>query len=96
MTGRDVTAAFRAAGIDATVRLADGVARVSVAGLPAVGVRVRLDGSDLVLRPADIPLPVDLRVDLSGLVPDIRYKDIRIEGSVLRLEFTLARNRFDF
>jgi hypothetical protein len=96
MTGADVTAAFQKAEIDATVRFAEGVARVSVSGLPEVRVSVRLNDGDLVLRPVDLPIPVNLRIDLSQLVPDVRYKDIRINGSLLELTFTLARKRFDF
>jgi hypothetical protein len=95
MTGANVTAALKRANLDATVRFTGGVARVSVAGLPEVRVRVALDGSDLVLRPADLPLPVDLRVDVGDLVPDIRYRDIHVDGSVLVLGFTLATNHFD-
>jgi DUF2993 family protein len=96
MTGADVTAALEQANLDAKVRLSDGMAHVSIAGFPEVRVRVTLDGTDLVLRPADLPLPLDLRIDLGHLVPDIRYRDIRVEGSVLVLAFTLATKRFDF
>jgi hypothetical protein len=95
MTGADVTAALKRADIDAHVRLAGGVAKVSVAGFPEVRVRVTLDGSDLVLRPVDLPLPLDLRVDVGDLVPDIHYRDLHVEGSVLVLSFTLTVKHFD-
>ncbi|MFN2590768.1 MAG: DUF2993 domain-containing protein [Actinomycetota bacterium] len=95
MTGADVTAALRRADIDADVRLRGGLAHVSVAGLPRVRVTVGLEGNDLVLRAADIPLPVDLRVDLSDLIPDIQCTDIHIEGAMAVLEFTVTRSRLD-
>ena len=95
MTGADVTAALEEANIDAEVRLEGGLAHVSVAGLPEVRVDVVVDDNVLTLRPAGVPLPLRLRVDLSDLVPDIRCREGHVNGSLLEISFTLSRTRFD-
>ncbi|HEX9235229.1 MAG TPA: DUF2993 domain-containing protein [Actinomycetota bacterium] len=95
LTGQDVTDALEHAGVHVRVRLAHGNAFVSGGGIPLeVRLIPSLDGQTLVLRPA-VPLPVSLRIDLSGLLPDIRLHGIRLQGSIAVLTFSLARTRFD-
>jgi hypothetical protein len=96
LTGQDVTEALKDTGLDAKVRLSGGEAQVSVAGIPAeVRVRVTLEGQTLVFRPVGLLIPIDVRLDLSDLVPAVRYRDVRIEGSTAVLTFALTTKRFD-
>ena len=96
LTGEDLTAALDDAGVNARIRLSGGTAHASLSGIPAeVTVDVRLEGQDLVFRPAGLPIPVDLRVDLSGLVPDMHFEDVSIHGALAIVTFTLATKHVD-
>jgi LmeA-like phospholipid-binding len=97
LSGKDLTDALTNAGVNARIRLSNGQAHASIPGVPAeVAVEVSLRGQSLVFRP-DVPflVPVSLSVDLSGLVPDVRYRSAAIRGSLAVVTFTLAIDHFD-
>lgn len=95
MTDRQLTDAFRAQGIPAEVRFEDGIVRVSAQGLPgSVGARVAIEDGDLVLRPADIPLPLSFTLDLPEFLDGLTYTDVEILQDRGRLDFALRDVEF--
>jgi hypothetical protein len=95
LTGEDITRAIREAGNNVEVRLAEGLVHLSGGGLPGeLTARVSVEGTTLHLRPENIPLPLDIAIDLGELVPGVRYTRIRIVGSEAVVTLSLRRLTF--
>lgn len=91
LTERDINRAFPAR-IPISLRLVDGRVEIRVSGQEG-GVQAELEVSDnrLVVRPVEVPLPVEVAVDLPVLVQGLTYTGVRVEDSKAHLTFTLAR-----
>ncbi len=91
MTGDDITAALRAQGFEGTVKLADGQVRLKAGSLPGeVTVEPSIEDGSLVLRSG----PVSVSLDLPEVVPGLTYRDVRIEGDIGELLFTVSNVTF--
>lgn len=96
MTDQQLTDAFRSQDIPAEVRFEDGVVRVSAQGLPgSVGAHVSIENGHLVLRPADIPLPLSFTLDLPEFIDGLTYTDVQIQQARGRLDFSLRDVQFE-
>jgi hypothetical protein len=96
MTDRQLTEAFRARGAPVDVRFEDGVVRVSADVLPgSVGARVTVEGGDLVVRPADVPLPISFTLDLPEFIDGLTYTAVDIRNDIGRLDFALQNVQFN-
>jgi hypothetical protein len=96
LTGEDIAVAIQRAGNDVDVRLADGLIHLSGGGLPGeLTASVSVEGTTLHLRPENVPIPIDVAVDLGELVPAVRYTRIRIVGSEAVLSLALRRLTFE-
>jgi LmeA-like phospholipid-binding len=96
LTGEDIAAAIQRTGTDIDVRLADGLVHLSGAGLPGeLTASVSVEGTTLHLHPDNVPIPLDIIVDLGELVPGVRYTRIRIEGSEAVVSLALRRLAFE-
>src|SRR5918999_5513881 len=96
MTDRQLTEAFRARNAPVGVRFEDGVVRVSADGLPgSVGARVAIEGGDLVVRPADVPLDISFTLDLPEFIDGLTYTAVDIRSEIGRLDFAVRNVRFN-
>jgi hypothetical protein len=96
LTGEDLTAAMQAEGIPLTVRFVDGRAVVRQPELGLQGqAEVSLDGQSLVITPSDVPIDISASLALPAIAEGVRYTDIRIEGSLLVIEFEATDVEFD-
>jgi hypothetical protein len=69
----------------------DGKVEIRASGQEG-GIEAELEVSDnrLVLKPVEIPLPVQMAVDLPILVQGLTYTGVKVQGSRARLSFTLS------
>jgi len=90
LTEQDINRAFPAS-IPISVRLVDGKVEIRASGQEG-GIEAELEVSDnrLVLKPVEIPLPVQMAVDLPILVQGLTYTGVKVQASRARLSFTLS------
>jgi hypothetical protein len=91
MTGADLTDALRNQGVDVTVQISDGRVMVSGGGLPGtVTVQPSIQDGALVLSSGG----GSVSLKLPEVVPGLTYRDVRIDGDVGELVFTVSNVEF--
>jgi hypothetical protein len=90
LTEQQINRAFPAT-VPITIRLSDGRVHIRPSGQQTeVETRLRIVDNQLVLLPAEGPLPVEVRVGLPVFVSGLTYTGVKVEGSRARLFFRLT------
>jgi hypothetical protein len=95
MTDEQLTAAFRSQGVPVDVRFEQGVVRVSSDLFPgSLGARVAIEGGNLVVTPADVPIPVSFTLDLPEFLEGLTYTSVDVRDGIGTLRFDLRDVEF--